>query len=159
MFILQELLGFLIGFAISTLLMLNIASNYSFRNISFKSKEIDQSSLNASMTWNIIRISNETYESDLAKQLFNNIRVLCWVFTHPTNHKLKVPHVKNTWGKRCNKLLFMSIEKDPNNPDVVAIPIPEGRSHLWNKTRLVMKYVYENHYNDADWFMRADDDK
>jgi glycoprotein-N-acetylgalactosamine 3-beta-galactosyltransferase len=53
----------------------------------------------------------------------------------------------------------MSIESDPLQPDIVALPVENGRSHLWNKTRLAMKYVYENHFKDADWFMRADDDK
>lgn len=155
LFSFQEFLGFLIGFAVSTLFMLNIASNYSSKYTS-KSLKLNQKIEEKD---NVINNSNKKYENELAGQLYNDVRVLCWVFTHPSNHKIKVPHVKNTWGKKCNKLLFMSIEEDPTNPDVVAIPVPEGRAHLWNKTRLAMKYVYDNHFNDADWFMRADDDK
>lgn len=155
----RELLSFLIGFAISTLLVINIINNDSIKNIRLNQiKNYESNIIDNENKRNFIR-SVDTYETELADSLFNDVRVLCWVFTHPSNHKIKVPHVKKTWGHKCNKLLFMSIEKDPTNSDIIAIPIPEGRSHLWNKTRLVMKYVYDHHYNDADWFMRADDDK
>ena len=49
--------------------------------------------------------------------LAEKVRVLCWVMTAPGNHDLKAKHVKATWGKRCNILLFMSTEEGSNSMD------------------------------------------
>lgn len=47
-------------------------------------------------------------EDQVANYLKEKVRVLCWVMTAPSNHKKKAAHVKATWGKRCNIVLFMS---------------------------------------------------
>ncbi|XP_049778419.1 glycoprotein-N-acetylgalactosamine 3-beta-galactosyltransferase 1-like isoform X1 [Schistocerca nitens] len=96
-------------------------------------------------------------EDKVARKLAQKVRVLCWVMTSPKNHNLKARHVKATWGHRCNKLLFMSSTNDTSLP-TVKLPVKEGRDHLWAKTKEAFRYVYNHHLNDADWFMKADDD-
>ena len=93
----------------------------------------------------------------LADEMFKKVRVLCWVMTNPKTHMTKAIHVKNTWGKRCNKILFMSSETDMEL-GTIALPVNEGRNNLWDKTKSAFQYVYQNHYDDADWFLKADDD-
>ncbi|KAH8403027.1 hypothetical protein KR222_003391, partial [Zaprionus bogoriensis] len=95
--------------------------------------------------------------SSVAEQLKKDVRILCWVMTNPTNHKKKARHVKRTWGKRCNVLLFMSSEADDELP-TVKLDVGEGRPNLWRKVKEAFKYVYKYHFNDADWFYKADDD-
>ena len=66
--------------------------------------------------------------------LAGRVRVLCWIMTGPANHKTKAVHVKATWGRRCNSLLFMSSQEDEELGSV-ALGVPEGHDNLWAKTR------------------------
>ncbi|KAL8561473.1 hypothetical protein ACOMHN_011155 [Nucella lapillus] len=92
-----------------------------------------------------------------AKELYNQVRILVWVMTGPQNLDKRAVHVRNTWGKRANQLLFMSSERNDSFP-TIGLDVEEGRAHLTAKTMRAFQYVYENHLNDADWFMKVDDD-
>lgn len=93
----------------------------------------------------------------LADDLFESVKVLCLVLTYPANHKRKARHVKATWGKRCNKLYFITLTADPDLPTIL-VDVPEGRDYLWDKARDAFEFVYKNHFDDFDWFLKADDD-
>ncbi|OWF40668.1 glycoprotein-N-acetylgalactosamine 3-beta-galactosyltransferase 1-like isoform X1 [Mizuhopecten yessoensis] len=93
----------------------------------------------------------------VAKDLEKKIRILCWVMTSPQNLDKKAIHVKRTWAKRCNVLVFISSTTNTSFP-TVGLDVSEGREHLTAKTMKAFKYVYEKHFNDADWFVKADDD-
>ncbi len=38
----------------------------------------------------------------------NGPRILCTVFTYKKNFNLKAQYVDQTWGKRCDKTIYMS---------------------------------------------------
>ena len=40
----------------------------------------------------------------------------------------------------------------------VKLQVKEGRQGLWGKTKQGFKYVYDNHFEEFEWFMKADDD-
>ena len=66
-------------------------------------------------------------------------------------------HVKHTWGKRCDVLLFMSSVKNDTFP-TIGLNVSEGRNHLVAKVMQGFQYVAANYFDAADWFMKADDD-
>ena len=109
--------------------------------------------------------SNWNFNSDLDDphhlrrnhEEFTRHRVLCLVMTSPAKLHTNGKAVKDTWGKSCNKLLFMSMKEDPNFP-VVGLKVEKGKDSLWDRSRAAWLYVLDHHLNDIDWFLKADDD-
>lgn len=93
----------------------------------------------------------------MADELYKKVRVLCWVMTGPNNLETKARHVKNTWTRHCNIVVFMSSVEDPDFP-TVGLGTKEGRDQLYWKTIRAFHYAYEHHIDEADWFLKADDD-
>nr|XP_020444569.1 glycoprotein-N-acetylgalactosamine 3-beta-galactosyltransferase 1-B-like isoform X2 [Monopterus albus] len=93
----------------------------------------------------------------MADELYKKVRILCWVMTGPSNLEKKAQHVKSTWSRHCNIVIFMSSEEDPDFP-TVGLGTKEGRDQLYWKTIRAFHYVYEHHIHEADWFLKADDD-
>ena len=64
--------------------------------------------------------------------------------THPPNHKTKATAVKDTWGSKCDKILFASSEDDPLLP---AINVTEKSKYngLWAKTKAMFSLIHEKH--------------
>ncbi|KAH9500799.1 Glycoprotein-N-acetylgalactosamine 3-beta-galactosyltransferase 1 [Bulinus truncatus] len=101
---------------------------------------------------------DDDYDSStVARQLSKQVRILVWVMTTPKNLATKTLAIKQTWGKRCNVIIYFSSVNDQEFP-TVSLDVPEGRDHLTGKTMAAFRYIYEHHFDEADWFMKADDD-
>ncbi|XP_063064699.1 glycoprotein-N-acetylgalactosamine 3-beta-galactosyltransferase 1-B-like [Engraulis encrasicolus] len=96
-------------------------------------------------------------DSHVADELYKKVRILCWVMTRPSNLQTKARHVKSTWSRYCNVVVFMSSVDDPDLP-AVGLGTGEGRDQLYWKTIRAFHYVLEKHGDEADWFLKADDD-
>ncbi|XP_037336647.2 glycoprotein-N-acetylgalactosamine 3-beta-galactosyltransferase 1-A [Pungitius pungitius] len=106
---------------------------------------------------NLLHPHNEDEDSRGADLLYQKVRVLCWVMTGPYNLQSRARHVRATWSRHCNVVVFMSSEEDPDFP-TVGLGTKEGRDQLYWKTIRAFHYVYEHHASEADWFLKADDD-
>ena len=90
----QEVLYFLFGFACGFILLSLFMESYQalIVNQRLSSSSLKHQSYNISS-------DGQRYDHELSDRLFNEIKILCWIFTHPDNHRKKLPHLKNTWGK------------------------------------------------------------
>ncbi|XP_018580956.1 glycoprotein-N-acetylgalactosamine 3-beta-galactosyltransferase 1-B [Scleropages formosus] len=93
----------------------------------------------------------------VADELYKKVRIFCWVMTGPNNLQQKARHVKATWTRHCNAVVFMSSVADPDFP-TVGLGTKEGRDQLYWKTIRAFHYALEKHGDEADWFLKADDD-
>ena len=69
----------------------------------------------------------------------NGTRILCWIMTTPDNIPEREKSVKDTWGKRCDTLLFFSSKEDTNFPAIGLNvnegdepQIPAAKKRLWH---------------------------
>uniref|UniRef100_A0A1A9UIV3 Glycoprotein-N-acetylgalactosamine 3-beta-galactosyltransferase 1 n=1 Tax=Glossina austeni TaxID=7395 RepID=A0A1A9UIV3_GLOAU len=88
--------------------------------------------------------------TDIANDLLKEVRILCLINTIPDNYYKRDVHIKYTWGKRCQKLLFLGL---PDHSDFDAINVSTEGSKLKD----AVQYIYEHHANDAEWFLLTDD--
>ncbi|XP_028661681.1 glycoprotein-N-acetylgalactosamine 3-beta-galactosyltransferase 1-B-like isoform X2 [Erpetoichthys calabaricus] len=96
-------------------------------------------------------------DSSVADDIYNKVRILCWVMTYPSNLKKKARHVKATWSRHCNTVIFVSSMDDPSFP-TIGLNMKEGRDQLYWKTIHALHYLEQHHFNESDWFLKADDD-
>nr|XP_057903119.1 glycoprotein-N-acetylgalactosamine 3-beta-galactosyltransferase 1 [Doryrhamphus excisus] len=83
-------------------------------------------------------------------------RILCWIMTSPKNLESRTKHIKETWAERCDTVLYMSSVK--TDFPTVELNVSEGRENLFRKTIQAFHHIHQHHLNDADWFLKADDD-
>lgn len=87
-------------------------------------------------------------------------KILCFIMTIENGNEIKKNAVKSTWGKRCDKLLFVENGTHFTETDgILRVPIKhESRQELWHKIIFAISYIYENYLDQYDWFFKADDD-
>lgn len=95
-------------------------------------------------------------EVPIANSTNNSSRILCWIMTSPKNLDSRTRHIRATWAQRCDITLYMSSSE--SDFPTVRLNVSEGRENLFWKTIHAFQYVHKNYRDQADWFLKADDD-
>ncbi|XP_032807556.2 glycoprotein-N-acetylgalactosamine 3-beta-galactosyltransferase 1-like [Petromyzon marinus] len=159
---LSKILGWFVGYGICYLLMQTVGDLKLHERVLSTSYphghlDTDEEPLPIVMNLDSDVLSHQGMDNSTAAALLKKVRVLCWIVTHPKNVQAKARHVKATWAKRCDRVLFMSSEED-KELGAIGLGTGEGRDKLYWKTIKALYYIHENHLDDADWFLKADDD-
>ena len=85
-------------------------------------------------------------------------KVLCFIMVDYKRHSTRVKAVRETWGKRCDKLVIAS---DRNDESMGAVEIRGARSDywsLWQKLNQTVHYIWKEYHDEYEWFLKVDDD-
>lgn len=104
-----------------------------------------------------VQTSFKRTEEKTALAEMNKIRILCMLNTNPKNHHKRAVHIRKTWGKHCDKLIFASTLTDVNL-NAIGFNMTDKHAYVFGKQKLMMQYVHKNFLDNFDWFYKADDD-
>ncbi|XP_065346935.1 glycoprotein-N-acetylgalactosamine 3-beta-galactosyltransferase 1-like [Cloeon dipterum] len=107
--------------------------------------------LNSTFVHELLRSAEEVAARKLAQQ----VRILCIVITVPKNHKDRAEHVRETWGRHCNNIHFISTKYDAALP-TTNVKIAEGKNLEWAKMEGAFNYLHETRLKDFDWVVKTD---
>jgi glycoprotein-N-acetylgalactosamine 3-beta-galactosyltransferase len=117
------------------------------------------------VTWSLHqRNDSQNDSSQKCNYAASGPRVLCAVLTHYGNLAAKAAAVNATWGKRCDKTIYVignNAEKKTqleSTLNVVHLNIKEQYHNLTYKMLETFKYIDEHMLDEFDWFLKADDD-
>lgn len=83
-------------------------------------------------------------------------QILCWIMTGPQNLDSRARHIRATWAQRCDTVLYISSIESAF--PTVGLNVSEGRENLYWKTIRAFQYIHQNYVDQAEWFLKADDD-
>ena len=85
-------------------------------------------------------------------------KIFCLVYTIEKFHD-RIPNIRETWANKCDGFMVGSTKTDKA---IDAVNIlhegPEDYHNIWQKVRSMWSYIYDNYYEEYDWFHIGGDD-
>jgi hypothetical protein len=105
-----------------------------------------------------IKVNVDYDQEQKRRQRHRRPQFLCLVYTISDNHP-RIQVIRETWAQKCDGFLAASTETDPSlNTVSIWHQGPEEYNNMWQKVRSMWAYVYDNYYEDYDWFHMGGDD-
>ena len=95
------------------------------------------------------------------RKIDRKVRICCMVLTSTKFFQTRTRAVYETWGTRCDKLIFISESSNESTTNLPIVSIgnsQEGYEHLSSKSIFGFEYLYQHEFDRFDWFMKTDDD-
>ncbi|XP_067653652.1 glycoprotein-N-acetylgalactosamine 3-beta-galactosyltransferase 1-like isoform X1 [Haliotis asinina] len=96
-------------------------------------------------------------DSSLAEALSRKVRLACFITTREKNMETKLKAVNETWGRRCDKMLYV-MTTNKTGPDILGVNITDAHGTLTEKIVHAFTHMYTTSLDQYDWFLKADDD-
>ncbi|CAD7006362.1 unnamed protein product [Ceratitis capitata] len=104
-------------------------------------------------------VSVQAQSKSLKESLKDKAQVFCLIFISQPQLARNALKVKRTWSKHCNHELFVSSNNhEVLEPLIIRQPLATP-GHKWKRLRLALRYVHENHLDQAGWFLLAYENK
>ncbi|XP_041366422.1 glycoprotein-N-acetylgalactosamine 3-beta-galactosyltransferase 1-like [Gigantopelta aegis] len=100
--------------------------------------------------------TNTTANTKKSDSNWRNVSIVCWLFIKHAHAFLKTSRlVNNTWGRKCNKIVFFLEHYNASLPAVgLNKELIDGRLN-YSSSIIVLgfRYIFQKYINDADWFI------
>jgi len=97
-------------------------------------------------------------EKEAKESKKERVKIFCSVFTIESGHH-NIPMIRQTWGKKCDGFMVASNKTDTSLGTVdILHKGPETYNNIWQKVRSLWSYVYDNYYDQYDFFHIGGDD-
>lgn len=106
----------------------------------------------------VVPPTNHTTREVHSSSSTSRVKLFCLVYTTASGHG-KIQRIRETWGPKCDGFVVGSTVTDPTVDAIhVPHPGPEVYQNIWQKVRVLWRYVYDHYYENYDWFHIGGDD-